>query len=753
MQSSEAPDQKLLQQGEPAQIVGEQSPVGEDDVDKTFENPIDMRMTAQFARLSEDASGMVGKTLNDHFEIISLIGEGGMSHVYKASDILLKKVVAVKMLRPHLLQHPNAIRRLQQEARATSHLDHPNTVGIRHFDMTPEGAPYLVMDYVNGRSLAEIMAKEEKFEPERAIRIFVQIAAALAHAHAKGIIHRDLKANNVLLMNAGESADVVKIVDFGIAKLIAPENPNSTSNVTMTGEIFGSPLAMSPEQCRGEKADARSDIYSFGCLMYEMLTGKPVFSASNSLEILFKQLHDMPDSFKVANPSAKIPPRLEAITFKALQKELKQRYQSMEALLDDLLVLDKTSTMDVAVARLKLAAQNTKRIKRGLVAVAIATALAAGAFLTLQHVLFSEKTLLDVVLPWQSDNPQVADPMPVDTRRLQINKAVQEKAINKAKEYIKTLKQSPRKDGTLDLTAAQAVAAITRLREDAHSLFTLGAYDELKDVVTSASCAASTYARSVEVERPGNAEQGKEVTEALREMADDLFKLKLFAQAQHAYESARQVSDNITGPQSSDAGYFRKMRGDCHHKMAEYGQSFATTSYSDASDEYKQFIADPPNKRILAPDASYPSIQQQKAISYWRKADCERMEQKSNEAIDDYGYGLENDHELNLKNRALCHAYMAALAKKFGIASEKWPEIQAPKEGQEQTDYNPVGGALIEMQKQFGTDDSATLLLEREYANCLWRDGSKLVSEGKLMESARKYWQATATWLHSKFHK
>ena len=195
---------------------------------------------------------MVGKTLNEQFEILSLLGEGGMSYVYKAKHLLLKKIVAVKMLRGNLLEQPNSMRRLQQEAVATGKLDHPNTVGVINFDLTPAGEPFLVMDYLEGQSLSQLLYTEKLLEPDRALPIFKQIAAALVHAHEKGLIHRDLKTSNVLLVDHEGNPDFVKIVDFGIAKIITPEDGSNIANLTMTGEIFGSPLAMSPEQCRGE---------------------------------------------------------------------------------------------------------------------------------------------------------------------------------------------------------------------------------------------------------------------------------------------------------------------------------------------------------------------------------------------------------------------------------------------------------------------------------------------------------------------
>ncbi|MGH9552270.1 MAG: serine/threonine protein kinase, partial [Terriglobales bacterium] len=373
MQPPDVPDEKIATPEEATLVVDETLPSR--DVGRGFESTT-QRIHGDIENLQELSTRMAGRILNDHFEIIALVAQGGMSYVYRAKDMALKKIVAVKMLRPHLLQQPNSIRRLRQEAMATSTLDHPNTVGVRHFDVTAEGEPYLVMDFLEGRSLAQILTEDGRMETTRAVKVLQQMAQALASAHAKGIVHRDLKASNVLLVTAEGTPDFVKIIDFGIAKVAAPDESDVTSNLTMTGEIFGSPLAMSPEQCRGEKVDHRSDIYSFGCLMYQMLTGKPVFQAKTTLDVLFKQLHEMPDSFKDVCPEAKIPPQLEAIAIKALQKNPKQRYQSMQELADDLQSTDKTSMLDLALVKFGLATKNQKR-NRLLAALAVAFTLAA----------------------------------------------------------------------------------------------------------------------------------------------------------------------------------------------------------------------------------------------------------------------------------------------------------------------------------------------------------------------------------------
>ncbi len=276
---------------------------------------------------------LLGKTLDNQYEIESLIGKGGMSFVYKAKHLLMKKTVAIKTLLPHLSLNAISLQRFQQEAQAASNLKHPNIIAVHTFGTTPDGEPYLVMDYVEGSSIADELEKNGFVPVERAVDIFVQVADALAHAHQRGIIHRDLKPSNILLLEKDGVKDHVNIVDFGIAKML-PQDGAEAISLTQTGEVFGSPLYMSPEQCRGEKLDNRADIYSMGCLMYETLTGRPAISGDNTMEVLYNHLHEIPPPMKA--PLTYIPSQLEKIVFKTLAKDPAHRYQNMMQLRDEL---------------------------------------------------------------------------------------------------------------------------------------------------------------------------------------------------------------------------------------------------------------------------------------------------------------------------------------------------------------------------------------------------------------------------------
>jgi eukaryotic-like serine/threonine-protein kinase len=274
---------------------------------------------------------LVGTVLADRYEILEVIGGGGMGLVYKARHRLMNRIVAIKMLHKHMVSSADALKRFQVEAQAASCLSLPNILTIYDFGLSNEGQPFMVMDYLEGCSLGDVIEREGYLTVPRALDIFLQVCTGLAHAHSKGIIHRDLKPSNIMLVNSGEQRDFVKIVDFGIAKLMR-QTDRTPEQLTRTGEVFGSPLYMSPEQCKGKQLDPRSDIYSLGSVMYRALTGCPIFEGDEVIEFLFKQVSEMPQSFGTVAPKLAIPKSLEQSVFKALAKEPENRWQTMEDL-------------------------------------------------------------------------------------------------------------------------------------------------------------------------------------------------------------------------------------------------------------------------------------------------------------------------------------------------------------------------------------------------------------------------------------
>jgi len=285
----------------------------------------------------------IGVVVGTHYQILSLIGRGGMSTVFKARHQLLKKMVALKILTPQFRVDQQKLLRFQQEAISVGRLDHPNIIKIYEFALPEDREPYLVMDYVEGSTLADEIARNP-LPLSRALNIFKQICRGLSHAHKMGVIHRDLKPSNVMIESDDSTGKIqptsekIKIVDFGIAKVLTPELP--TVKLTQTGEIFGSPLYMSPEQCMGKSLDARSDIYSLGCLIFETLTGKPPFEGLSVLETIHLHLYGVPPLTTTYAPSLEHSEAVNSIILRCLAKNPDDRYQSMEAVLYALERLD-----------------------------------------------------------------------------------------------------------------------------------------------------------------------------------------------------------------------------------------------------------------------------------------------------------------------------------------------------------------------------------------------------------------------------
>ncbi len=235
---------------------------------------------------TSDDDSIIGQTIAGRLEIISKLGEGGMAVVYKARHVMLDRIVAVKLIKPGMMQAKAAMR-FQQEAKAATTLNHKNIATVREFGYDENGA-YLVMDFVDGIPLSDVIKQEGKLNSERTKKIISQICDGLEHAHNSGVVHRDLKPANIIIARNSSGEEFPKIVDFGIAKLVDEE---SQGNLTQTGEVFGTPNYMSPEQCLGKKADRRSDIYSLGCVLHECLTGAPPFVSEAALETLMKHVN------------------------------------------------------------------------------------------------------------------------------------------------------------------------------------------------------------------------------------------------------------------------------------------------------------------------------------------------------------------------------------------------------------------------------------------------------------------------------
>jgi tRNA A-37 threonylcarbamoyl transferase component Bud32 len=275
------------------------------------------------------ADPYLGNTIADRYRLDRKLGEGGMGVVYLGHHVVLEKAVAVKILAEDLTRRPDLVQRFLQEAKAASRIHHENVVDITDFGQTSSGTVFFVMELLEGRDLATLIRREVGAVPwPRAKPILVQICRALAAAHGKNIIHRDMKPENVYLVVREGSADFVKVLDFGIAKMTGLEE-SSGARLTRTGMIFGTPEYMSPEQAQGTHPDQRVDIYAVGVIMYEMLTGQVPFRADTFMGVLTKHMFEVPVPPSQVRPALGITPELDAIVLKALAKDREQRFQSM----------------------------------------------------------------------------------------------------------------------------------------------------------------------------------------------------------------------------------------------------------------------------------------------------------------------------------------------------------------------------------------------------------------------------------------
>jgi serine/threonine protein kinase len=257
-----------------------------------------------------------GQILRDRYRILERIGSGGMGDVWKAEHVVIGRPVAIKVLGPGVSQ-PQQAESLMREARAIAALRHPSIVDITDFGYTTAGAPYLVMELLQGQTLKQVIARQGHFSWSRARSVLVQLTDALAHVHRQGIIHRDLKPDNVFVL--GEPGqEICKIIDFGIAKLTVLDA--DAKEFTRTDMVFGTPAFMGPEQARGEAVDHRTDVYALGCVAYQMLTGKHPFPGATPTEVLYKQLFEHPEPMRTVTPDADVTPEIEAVVMMAMRK-------------------------------------------------------------------------------------------------------------------------------------------------------------------------------------------------------------------------------------------------------------------------------------------------------------------------------------------------------------------------------------------------------------------------------------------------
>ncbi len=297
------------------------------------------RSSEHLAQTSPKAK-LIGHEVGGRYRVLSKLGEGGMGAVYRAEQISLKRIVALKILKPELSSEPGLVRRFNTEATLAAKLNHPNTVTLYDFGQDHDGSLYIAMEFIEGHSLRQVLVREGPLAPARVFAIVTQICGSLADAHSTGIVHRDLKPDNVMLFVRGKQKEAVSVLDFGIAKL-RDEHGNITQQpMTQVGDILGTPQYMAPEQIRGDRVDARTDVYALGVMLYEMLTARLPFEGATVLALLSKHLTEVPLSPSQKRPELAIPQAMSDLVMRCLAKSPAERPGSMDEVEQSLATID-----------------------------------------------------------------------------------------------------------------------------------------------------------------------------------------------------------------------------------------------------------------------------------------------------------------------------------------------------------------------------------------------------------------------------
>ncbi len=281
-------------------------------------------------QVTPEQSAKVGMVVDGRYRILELVGRGGMGAVYKAEHVGIGRMVAIKLLHPSLAQIPEVAKRFEREALAIGRTTHPNCVNVSDSGSLDDGSLFLVMEYLEGKSVGDLMADEGRIAPRRALHIMRHVLRGLSHAHGRHIVHRDIKPENIFLVSEGDDLDFAKILDFGIAKLLGSTETDSVK-LTQAGVAFGTPVYMSPEQAVGNPVDGRADLYAATVVLYEMLTGRPPFYSDDKLEVLSMHTSRPPPPLAETAPGLEVPKEIEALVMRGLAKRPDERFASAEA--------------------------------------------------------------------------------------------------------------------------------------------------------------------------------------------------------------------------------------------------------------------------------------------------------------------------------------------------------------------------------------------------------------------------------------
>ena len=296
------------------------------------------------AAAAEDS--LIGQALDNKYRIVRVIGQGGMGVVYEAEHTTLGKRVAIKLMLEKYTGDSEAVARFTREALAASRIGNPHIIDVMDIGTAPDGRSYVVMELLSGQPLSKVIEDGGPMPPQRAISVMRQVLKAVGAAHAKGIVHRDLKPDNIFLLPQGDSGDFVKLLDFGISKMIDPDMQVAATKLTTTGVEMGTPLYMAPEQAMGAEIDHLADLYACGVIMYEMLAGKPPFDGATYAVLVAKLLTTEPTLLSDIRPG--LSPKLVSAVHRVLEKDPQNRFPSAEAFAAALPQLTSASAMELA---------------------------------------------------------------------------------------------------------------------------------------------------------------------------------------------------------------------------------------------------------------------------------------------------------------------------------------------------------------------------------------------------------------------
>nr|WP_263429862.1 serine/threonine-protein kinase [Nannocystis pusilla] len=319
-----------------------------------------------------------GAVLADRYRVYHRLGKGGMGEVYLAEHMDIGRPVAIKTLNAHLQDKPEIAERFMQEARTSSRVRHSNIVDITDFGKTDHGAPFFVMEYLEGEDLKSVLKRERVLPWDRARDIILQVCAALSAAHAHGVVHRDLKPDNIYLIRQGEQ-ELVKVLDFGIAKIIS----DAGDEMTQTGVLLGTPEYMSPEQAQDQPLDGRSDIYAMGVLMFRMFTGRLPFRAKAFMAVLAMHMQEPPPRPSEVDPTRPVTAGQEAVILRCLAKNPDDRFQSADELAAAIRAIDAAGAFDIHFEMVQ-APPPRRILGPALAALGLAAAVGVGVFLAVR---------------------------------------------------------------------------------------------------------------------------------------------------------------------------------------------------------------------------------------------------------------------------------------------------------------------------------------------------------------------------------